>query len=95
MAALLGMCLAAGGAPPQPQVTAPPAIATGVLSTAEAYLRRGDQYAAAQDYDRAISDYTQAIKLNPDYAEAYNNRGYAEYWNGKVEVTNVRPTGTS
>ncbi|GHV49664.1 hypothetical protein AGMMS49579_02340 [Spirochaetia bacterium] len=31
------------------------------------------------DYDRAIADYTQAIKLDPKDATAYNNRGYAYY----------------
>ena len=29
------------------------------------------------EYDSAIVDYTKAIELNPDYAEAYNNRGVA------------------
>ena len=30
------------------------------------------------DYKGAITDYTQAIRLNPDYADAYNNRGNAK-----------------
>jgi tetratricopeptide (TPR) repeat protein len=39
-----------------------------------------DKQAAITDYDlgdkqAAIADYDQAIKLNPDYASAYNNRG--------------------
>ena len=29
------------------------------------------------EYDRAIVDYTKALELNPDYADAYNNRGNA------------------
>ena len=29
------------------------------------------------DYDGAIADYTRALELKPDYAEALNNRGYA------------------
>ena len=28
-------------------------------------------------YDRAIQDYDQAIRLNPNWAEAFNNRGRA------------------
>ena len=29
------------------------------------------------EYDRAIADYTEAIRIKPDYAEAYHNRGVA------------------
>ena len=29
------------------------------------------------ELNKAISDYTNAIKINPKYAEAYNNRGNA------------------
>ena len=29
-------------------------------------------------HDEAIADYDQAIRLKPDYAEAYNNRGNAK-----------------
>ena len=28
-------------------------------------------------YDRAIADYTEAIRINPNDATAYNNRGVA------------------
>ena len=31
------------------------------------------------DFSDAIEDYTKAIELDPDYADAYNNRGYAYY----------------
>ena len=31
------------------------------------------------DYDKAIEHYTEAIKLNPNYARAHNNRGVAYY----------------
>ena len=47
-------------------------IATGPLNSAEAYLMRGDEYADIKDYAQAVADYTQAIQLKPDYAEAYN-----------------------
>ena len=32
-----------------------------------------------QEYEEAIKHYTEAIKLKPDFAEAYNNRGNAYY----------------
>ena len=62
--------------------TPEPPVSTNSLETAKEYLIRGDRFSAAQDYAHAILDYDQAIRLNPEYAEAYNNRGYAYYWNG-------------
>jgi hypothetical protein len=79
----LSACSSQVPTPPQPS------IAVGSLDTAEAYLMRGDQYSDIRDYDHAIADYSQAIRLKPDYAEAYNNRGYAYYWSGKVEMANA------
>ena len=36
---------------------------------------RGKAWVAKGDSNRAIADYTQAIRFNPSYVEAYNNRG--------------------
>ncbi|MCH8196992.1 MAG: tetratricopeptide repeat protein [Proteobacteria bacterium] len=36
---------------------------------------RGNAYGRKRQYDRAIQDYTEAIRLKPDYARAFNNRG--------------------
>ena len=44
---------------------------------ARAFYNRGVVYAIKQDYDRAIQDYDQAIRLNPNYAFAFTNRGNA------------------
>ena len=41
------------------------------------YYNRGVRYAKDGDYDRAIADYTDAIRLDPKYADAYGNRGNA------------------
>ena len=38
---------------------------------------RVDSHSETQDYDQAIADYSQAIRLKPDYAKAYDNRGNA------------------
>src|SRR5262245_36471397 len=42
-----------------------------------AYHNRGNAYMAKGEYDRAVQDYGESIKLNPNYARAFNNRGVA------------------
>ena len=63
-----------------------PALGSGPLGSAEAYLERGDGYAAAQAYSQAIADYSEALRQRPNWAEAYNNRGYSEWWHGQSEA---------
>ena len=52
------------------------AVAYRFIGLAAAYKIRGDAYKRGA-YDRAIKDYTKAIKLDPKDAAAYNNRGFA------------------
>ena len=52
---------------------------------AEFYLKRGEDFSGVQQYDRAIADYTTAIELKPDYAEAYNDRAFAYYLKGDFD----------
>jgi len=54
------------------------------LNTASDYFSRGYAWHQKQDYDRAISDYTEAIKLAPKYARAFINRGAA--WQRKHQL---------
>jgi tetratricopeptide (TPR) repeat protein len=42
-----------------------------------AYCNRGSAYLEKKDYDRAIADYDQAVKLDPNDAAAYLGRGSA------------------
>src|SRR6187431_386504 len=44
-------------------------------SMAAVYFNRALEWNAKKDFDRAIADYTEAIKINPEYREAFNNRG--------------------
>ena len=48
-----------------------------MLSQAELALQQGNFLMTLRQIDKAIERYSHAIKLNPNYAEAYNNRGMA------------------
>ena len=45
--------------------------------SAESYFNRGNAHLTKRDYDRAIDDYNQAIKLKADFAAAFDNRCWA------------------
>ena len=42
---------------------------------ATTFNNRGNAYAGKQDYDRAIQDFDQVIRLDPNNAIAFGNRG--------------------
>jgi tetratricopeptide (TPR) repeat protein len=48
-----------------------------------AYTSRGIAWQEKNEYDKAISDFSEAIRLDPQHAAAYNGRGIA--WAGKKE----------
>jgi tetratricopeptide (TPR) repeat protein len=45
---------------------------------AEAYVNRGNAYRNMRQFAQAIQDYDQALKLNPEDAETFYNRGAAK-----------------
>ena len=49
------------------------------VSSSNSYLERGLTAAAREDYNHAIENYTQAIRLNPHNVAAYYNRGLTYY----------------
>ncbi len=68
------------------------AIVSGMLTgtdLASAFDRRGILYYAQQDNDSAITDFSEAIRLDPNYASALYARGLAKNEKGD------RPSGTA
>ncbi len=49
------------------------------------FNNRGIAYYRKVEYDRAIRDYDQAIRIKPDYAFAFNNRGAAYRLKGEYD----------
>ena len=68
------------------QETATAQATQETLSSASAYVDRGNSYREQEKYDEAIADYTTAIEIDPDYAWAYNNRGVAYDNQGKYDL---------
>ena len=48
-------------------------------TVAKAYFHRGNVYYLKRNYDRAIVNYDNAIRLNPNYLKAYHIRGNAYF----------------
>src|SRR6185295_7823880 len=61
-----------------------------VPNAAVPYYNRGFSYFAKGQYDQAIADYSEAIRLNPRLAVAFNNRCLSRGISGKdlVEALN-------
>ena len=54
-------------------------------NNAEAYYYRGWDYSKKGQHDQAITDYSQAIKLKPDFVYAYAARGISYKANGQID----------
>ena len=50
-----------------------------------AYAMRALGYSLKGQYDSAISDYDAAIRINPDFAVALNNRAWAYFRSGRAQ----------
>ena len=64
------------------------AIAAGGLSSADlatAHTNRGYAYFGKSQADKAIADYTAAIRLAPNDADAHSLRGWAHFTEGKMK----------
>ncbi len=52
---------------------------------AVAFMNRGLAYKKKGQWDRAIADYSAAIRLKPGDAQVFNNRGNAYYYDGQLD----------
>ena len=57
--------------------------------TAQKWFERGFLKRVAESYDEAIHCYSEAIQLEPDFADAYYNRGLAHYYKGDLDGANA------
>jgi serine/threonine protein kinase/tetratricopeptide (TPR) repeat protein len=71
-----------------PQTTpngATPNQSAATSTNATNLFNQAQNEAEAKQYDKAITDYTEAIRLKPDYAEAYANRAGVYNYQGQYE----------
>ena len=62
-------------------------------NNADAFINRGLVHYAKKGHDRAIADYSEAIRLDPNNSMPFNNRGLVHYGK-KGQPTGLLPTTT-
>lgn len=72
-------------ATPEQRIAACTRIVASGGDTAWALVARGNAYFDSNERDRAIADYSEAIRLSPTYALAFNNRAYAYMDKGELD----------
>jgi Flp pilus assembly protein TadD len=60
-------------------------LSTVTVDAAQEHLVAGQKYAAQNQWDRAITEFSQAIDLNPKIARAYSGRGSAYSKRGEYD----------
>lgn len=71
------VCLSEGRVAADERLAACSALILSGYRQPNVYMHRGDAYLMLGDNDRAIADFTTALSLDPDYADALIGRGLA------------------
>ena len=58
----------------------------GAKGKAEEFFEQGKKDSSVENADSAISNYSKAIKINPKFVKAYNNRGIAYTWKKQFDL---------
>ena len=58
----------------------------GANDKAEKFFEKGKQFTSVESADHAIFNYSEAIKFNPKFVKAYNNRGIAYIWRKQYDL---------
>jgi tetratricopeptide (TPR) repeat protein len=59
---------------------------TSGTGSSNTFYERGREYYIKSDYDNAITQYTEAIRIDPNYAWAYSGRGSAYRMKGQYDT---------
>ena len=58
----------------------------GAEGKAEEFFKQGEKKSTVENADSAIFYYSEAIKIDPKFVKAYNNRGIAYVWEKKYDL---------
>jgi class 3 adenylate cyclase/tetratricopeptide (TPR) repeat protein len=58
----------------------------GAAPSADAYNNRGIAYYEKGERERAIADYSEAVRLEPQHGEAFNNRAWTYFKSGQAQT---------
>src|SRR5437899_5470453 len=79
-------CFASEGVTPEQKLESCSAvIKSGGQGLVAAFNNRGNAHLSNRNYDRAIDDYNEAIRLDPKYAMGFTNRGLAYLRKGRID----------